>query len=63
MAAHRANDARILDILIDISAECPSGRVTAGRITNRHSHFLSGRRVVYLRKMYLSPINFIIFVT
>ena len=42
VAAHRADDAWILHILIDISAECPSGHVTAGIITDRHSHFLSG---------------------
>ena len=43
MATHRADDARIFDILIDISAECPFGHVTAGIITDRYSHFLSGR--------------------
>jgi hypothetical protein len=30
VAAHRAYDAWILDILIDVSAECSSGHMAAG---------------------------------
>ena len=45
VAAHRADDAWILDILVDIATECPSGHMAAGILTYRYSHLLSGRRV------------------
>ncbi len=42
MTCHRANEIRILDLVIDIGDECPPGHVTAGDSVDRHLLFLAG---------------------